>query len=535
MHYRKSTLLESGVMVFLLALLTGPTLAQEADKKPIDDNLKITISKETTWFTEPLTENGEVDYWQAINTHSAKDVTEENNLAAALIKVIKPGIDDTVGRKKHLKLLGLSDESKFDDRLTSFDNFASDKEGLNAFQAASLLEEFRNGTKDRAKHPLIAQWIEKYSDVVDRYKQELKSKSRIFDPVINTDSKVVQPAEGTEKVFADQSHFQSTSILIQFLTCRSKIYLHENNIDACQSDLIAARKTAILFCSEGAHEQQFFGLLFLRVVNNCEVEFAWHENVTVDQLRSFLEKRRNIRARHMDAYLDLVNVRERVNTLDIATRFKNGDFSPLLSKMPPEVKWQIELPLRAVRKNVDWNQVLLKINSDYNSVVSQLEKATPIEQIDAIRAFNDNRTDEQQDGMLAYIKALASEDPTERNVIVATVCESLGEMNGVDSLLEYHCEFAMLDSLTELNIALQIYNREHGEFPDTIDTLMPNYVTEIPKDTFSNGKLIYKKDGKHFLLYSVGDDRTDDGGDIRIRRTDIGVTSDPKIWRPERN
>ena len=62
-------------------------------------------------------------------------------------------------------------------------------------------------------------------------------------------------------------------------------------------------------------------------------------------------------------------------------------------------------------------------------------------------------------------------------------------------------------------LALQLYRTEEGHFPGSLNELVPEYLKEIPPDRFaSDGKFIYKKDGKSISLYSVGPDGVDDGG-----------------------
>jgi len=62
--------------------------------------------------------------------------------------------------------------------------------------------------------------------------------------------------------------------------------------------------------------------------------------------------------------------------------------------------------------------------------------------------------------------------------------------------------------------ALQIakYKREHGEYPDRLDTLVPEYLERMPVDLFNGEPLIYRNDGDRFTLYSVGPNFTDDRG-----------------------
>ena len=68
--------------------------------------------------------------------------------------------------------------------------------------------------------------------------------------------------------------------------------------------------------------------------------------------------------------------------------------------------------------------------------------------------------------------------------------------------------------LTVTAIALKRYHLEHGIYPATLNELVPAFLFAVPIDFMDGKPLRYKlrPDGD-FLLYSVGEDGKDDGGD----------------------
>lgn len=61
--------------------------------------------------------------------------------------------------------------------------------------------------------------------------------------------------------------------------------------------------------------------------------------------------------------------------------------------------------------------------------------------------------------------------------------------------------------------ALERYRLAHGEYPETLDVLAPQFIAKLPHDLIGGHPLIYRPtaDGK-FLLYSIGWNEKDDGG-----------------------
>jgi hypothetical protein len=64
--------------------------------------------------------------------------------------------------------------------------------------------------------------------------------------------------------------------------------------------------------------------------------------------------------------------------------------------------------------------------------------------------------------------------------------------------------------MTEL--ALRSHHAKHGAPPAQLTQLVPQYLSRVPQDPFSNQPLVYRPQGTNWLLYSVGPDRKDDGG-----------------------
>jgi hypothetical protein len=65
----------------------------------------------------------------------------------------------------------------------------------------------------------------------------------------------------------------------------------------------------------------------------------------------------------------------------------------------------------------------------------------------------------------------------------------------------------------QIACALERYRLAHGEYPETLDALKPEFIEKLPHDIIGGQPLFYRRtgDGK-FLLYSVGWNETDDGG-----------------------
>lgn len=90
---------------------------------------------------------------------------------------------------------------------------------------------------------------------------------------------------------------------------------------------------------------------------------------------------------------------------------------------------------------------------------------------------------------------------------------SLMTMPALERALEKAAYAEARKELTVAAIALKRYALEHGHWPERLEELVPKFLTAVPRDWYSGGNLQYRRNGDGtFLLYSVGEDRRDDGG-----------------------
>lgn len=91
----------------------------------------------------------------------------------------------------------------------------------------------------------------------------------------------------------------------------------------------------------------------------------------------------------------------------------------------------------------------------------------------------------------------------------------LGEMllRGLDHVvLHYVWSSASLDA-TRVAVGLRRYHLAEGWPPESLDALSPRFMETVPPDPFTGEPFIYRASDDGWLMYSVGRDLVDDGGD----------------------
>jgi hypothetical protein len=112
--------------------------------------------------------------------------------------------------------------------------------------------------------------------------------------------------------------------------------------------------------------------------------------------------------------------------------------------------------------------------------------------------------------------------------------------------LPFACKFAY--GQTQIDLAcvacgLDRYRLAHGQYPETLDTLAPQFITKLPHDVINGQPFKYRRtDDGCFVLYSVGWNETDDGGFVPLKKDGksmngreegrpVNLTEGDWVWR----
>lgn len=89
----------------------------------------------------------------------------------------------------------------------------------------------------------------------------------------------------------------------------------------------------------------------------------------------------------------------------------------------------------------------------------------------------------------------------------------MDEFSGLEALLENSQKRRDMQSRRLLlALAMRCYYLDHGNFPQALGELTPQYLDSVPLDPFSGSIFVYRRLPDGFLLYSIGPNGRDDGG-----------------------
>jgi len=98
----------------------------------------------------------------------------------------------------------------------------------------------------------------------------------------------------------------------------------------------------------------------------------------------------------------------------------------------------------------------------------------------------------------------------------------------------YFLKQASLEALmlaTRAGLACKIYRSKAGQYPENLETLVPDILPEVPLDPFTGKPLVFRiKDGE-LLIYSLGSNQKDDGGRMGLMTQLVQEKDDDWTWR----
>jgi hypothetical protein len=70
-----------------------------------------------------------------------------------------------------------------------------------------------------------------------------------------------------------------------------------------------------------------------------------------------------------------------------------------------------------------------------------------------------------------------------------------------------------MNKMAGIACALELYRRKHGQYPEQLEELIPEFFMALPNDPSGGKSFRYRRDeNEGYLLYSIGTDEQDDGG-----------------------
>ena len=488
---------------------------------------QILISRETTWLTEPIAEDGYIDYLPFIrNRHLPQGVAPaETDHWLQLHEAERPrGRGNTVKQ-----IVGLA----YRDPAVAFSEaqFQAQEDG-DAEPAPSQFE-FENEILPRLQimpwtahqYPVIAGAVYAneawYADVVSSF----TALSAVTYPSFsgNRDSEnigqILLPSAGTNRIFAQR-----------FLLRAALRFGSGDQIDACRD---------IAFVYKIADRDRLF--VIGRLVGTAIESYASRVMIAgllssselapdTIQLVSELPAESNL-----SSLIELINTQLRIIHLEmLQSMHRKADLSNFIVTFPGRSGELQQLLARRLRNGIDWNRILEAENQYVDSVVKAISSNS------FQHGFSRLQTISAVPGQQAVNNVVQRElwQPCPSTDAVAK-CLSVWhsrQVGGTDLVQQAYVTAThrlLRRRVVQVVLRLAVWKQLHGGFPESLEQIVslpdfPGTSPEVFVDPFTDTKLVYRQTPDGFELRSLGVNGVEDNNPVGEFQPDL-----PRRMRPD--
>lgn len=516
---------KKGCLIFLAVFLVGSIIFTWCQTP----NRELGISKETTWYTEPLLEDGRVDYLTIQNRIYSEGVTNENNALIPMLEVLdlemssSPEYIDQLLR--HLGLGKVEVQHKLMSHQKLLDGlFPIDPADEEANQKRETDLFAVDKPWKAIDYPQIAEVISKQSPALDIFVNATR-RPRLFVPLID------EATSDKERILmaVQLPISQQMRSMAWTISVRAMNRLGDGDINGAIEDIKTIRRLARLVDQSPLLIDGLVSAAIGRIASDAETNLIQSPAITPEQLReyqAFLDEPQPFRVK----FLERIGTVERCFALDTLTyaRVYGFDAAGSLLVDASGLEPQLATAFGVLARSADMSEALRQVNRYFDETASLFETPDIRQRLVKAQAWNNTLDEkERQFNSFGRLARTVLSGPKARgrllgDFITLLHAPALIQLYGVEVRAE------LADQLMHHAISIELYKRAVGHYPDSLAELQPDYVTEIPQDWFSTGEVTYTRTETGFVVYSFGEDHDDDGGlnyddDSQVGRGDIRV------------
>ncbi len=458
--------------------------------------------------SEPRLADGRIDYLAKLNQLLREDVTPETNAAVVLLEVLGEKVINGIDQSAFLTELGLDHFPKNTQSFVDLDEFAAHlgfSPGSSEYEAWNdAINQSSKGPWTAEQRPDVARWIEanepSIADVIKA--SQLPRYCCPLFPFEKTD------ADSNVRVIEVSLEIgQKTRGLTRYLVIRSMKELGSRNTEAAIRDIQAIRRLAALQTQSLTYVEGWLAVAISRQAYFSEVELLGSGQMTLEQCEAYRGFLRNHDLKLQ--FPERIESAERFMFLDAVQMVPSGKVLDF------EIPWDpSDLDLKLLEARA----------TNYAKIAEVWRNSNERERIMNLQKIEMELTDEVQRRHTPEVYAEAATSRSVRSRLVADALFGI-LMPNCNALAQAEIHTKIDQDLLEIAFAIECYRLKTERFPDSLDVLTPDYLPRIPSDRFTNKPLVYRPAPAGYVLYSVGKNLRDDGGET------INDVNDADDWQ----
>lgn len=466
------------------------------------------ISRATTYLTEPLRDDGYVDYAAATNEQMSQGVTVDNNAAVLLLEACGPDLMDAKYQQQYFELLGIPVLPAEGAYLQAFADYAK---GLAAAgEEAAEHADWKGKPDDQLvaatarpwnaeEFPLLARWLKDGQKPLE-LAVAASERPKFYSPALGGDETLnATPLPAT----------RAGRRAAQALVARAMQSADRGDFDAAWSDLLASHRLARLVARGLGIVNSLVATGIERMA--CTADHALAAELSdPERIGKMLDDLNRLPP--LPPFADQIDGFDRLAYLDMVRGVAQAGPQLLtgeriLAQGAPE-DWL------ANSYSIDWDVLLRQGNEWYDRIAAMHRLPTRAERAkvaaELAKEMNALPGPTNTSAFLGQVAGglIARDDASEQLaiVLISLYAPAFSASTGIET------SAAVSLDLARLSLALAGYRARHGKYPSELKDLSPEWLPKLPLDGFSDEAFHYQPSDDGYLLYSIGANGNDDGG-----------------------
>jgi hypothetical protein len=475
-----------------------------------------TVSPETTYVTEPLDKHGYVDYVTALNERLRGNIKPEDNANVLIWQALGPHPEGGTMPAEYFEWLGVPPPPEKGEYRISFQKYLREHV-VDSERQSELIDRVSMAGKrpwSAEDEPVLAEWLAKNEKPLALI-GEAVHRPAYFNPLTPARTEDWSPGLLASKLPTVQGCREFAATLV----ARAMLRTNEGKIHEACRDLLTCHRLGRVVGHGGTLIEMLVGYAIEAIALRADLVVLERACANSNQILAF--SREMDRLPSIPSVAEEFNVTERFTLLDIMLQTARHGTSYLESLSRDTEKQQTgsDFEARLFTWSVNWDPALRTANTWCDRIVAALRIADRSAREDALAELFDELRDLKYQGSPKNYFDRSLLSATARGnrmgeIIIPLFVPAFQKVQGAADRSEQN------HRNLQLAFTLAAYYADHRRYPETLAELAPKYIDKIPDDLFSGQPLIYRLEGDGYLLYSVGVNGIDDGGQ--------GYDDDPK-------
>ncbi|MEO1999423.1 MAG: hypothetical protein ABGZ17_29610 [Planctomycetaceae bacterium] len=509
--HRATLLFSAATLVFQLVPVVEGFGQRDASKAQANKSKSlVTISKETTFFTKPLTDSGFVDYSRAINERMGQGVTPQNNANVLFWQALGPAPSKTVMPAKFFQSLGIASPPKQGDYFLELTEYIEQRLRITHADAKySQIIDHQGQASERpwktGQFPQIMAWIQANEKplalVVAGTKRE-----KYFSPLAIADG---QTGVAGTLISALLPAIQQARNFARALTARAMWHTGAGRNSEAWEDLLTVHRLGRLIGQGPTIIEALVGIAIDGMVTEADLAFVERTQPDARLARKYLADLAALPA--LPNMADKIDLTERCMFLDLTqmlTREGVADLGQLVGRGENVAGVLSKLATSVI----DWNITMQTGNAWYDRLTGAMriadrqQRKLAFAKIDQDLKSLSGKAKGITQGLRLLLATNKTRGKTMGEILVALLLPAAANAQ--------QAEDRGLQRQANLRVAIALagYRTQHGTYPESLKRLAPDMLKQIPTDLFAGKPLNYRRTSDGYLLYSIGPNEQDDGG-----------------------